>query len=169
MPEIPEAHADAMKRHVADGETVVETETRGAGTAAVTDRRFYRVWRNDDDEQTVHSVVLDAVTDVSVKRVPDEKPSWGLVGFGVMAAVAGLAILGYLSQIHHSKTLAGIVAIVGLVGLVVGIILVAMGLDTEDGHVKLVVYTPVDSMNGTYPLDSYFAETVSEQVSSRSD
>lgn len=166
MDDLPDSHQDALERHAGEGEQIQAATTSGSTTSAVSGRRFYQVTRDRRTEpQIVDSVSLDAVTSVHVERHPDEKPDYGMVGVGGLLGAVGLGIGGYSGQLGDMVSTVAMVS-AGLLFLV-GLLIAASGMSTEDGHVDLRIRTPSDELTETYELTDYFPETVSQQVADR--
>ncbi|GGL25745.1 hypothetical protein GCM10009037_06710 [Halarchaeum grantii] len=111
------------------------------------------------------SVSLDAVTSVHVERHPDEEPDYGMLVVGGILGLLGFGFIGYADRIGGIDI--AVVAVFGVILFVVGLLIAASGMTTEDGHVDLRIRTPSDELTETYELSDYFPETVSQQVAER--
>lgn len=168
MADLPDKHTQVLNEHSSPGETPEAVYTDGNRTLAATDRRLIEVVSQSNgsrDAWSVETVSYEHVASVEVEVVGEEPPDSVALFLAVVFGLAGIALL--IGSATLSGAQSGIAAIVGVLGLVVGVVLGASAIDTDSGHVSLEVRTTTGKADQAIELPedrADFAATVNEHV-----
>lgn len=152
--EAPKSHTDAIAAHTRNDEEIQAAHTTASKTMLVTDKRFLAVTfgeQDDRDASRIESVSIDNVAGVDVDQLEDEDPSYLRMGAGAIAILAALRI-GTVAASTLSDLL-GVVVILAAVGIfAAGGWLAYTGFKTDDGHIKLSLFTTSRGANLSFKL-----------------
>ncbi|AUV84127.1 hypothetical protein C2R22_21335 (plasmid) [Salinigranum rubrum] len=153
------ATQEAIKPHLADGETINSARASGTDAIVVTDRRILDIKQHNAnsgrEHQFVNSTLFtgDNVAGVRITEIGKEPVDIERILLAVFVGIGGV-IAGFLAN-EIIPDIGNLLAVfIGLTGLAIAVAMTYEAFQTEDGHIKISLL----SLNG----DTFEALTLAE-------
>ena len=160
-----------LQAHLADGEEAIEGHSTDEKSFVVTERRLLVITDGDEAdsrEQRVETIPFDQTTGVLVDSHAEGQTDAILAALGGLVGALGLGSFAVAGGNTGGDT--GLMMGLGFVGIVAALVLVAIAVDTHDGHTELTIQRLGSAPERSYTLTrdaDQFAAEVSKRAAGR--